>query len=213
MLTIGLTGGIASGKSTASALFQDLGVPVVDADLIAREIVKPGTPALKEIATHFGAATIRPDGTLNRDLLGQIVFKNPKKRKILNAITHPRIASLGQEKLDELCQQGHHYAIYDAALIVENSLQHHLDRLIVVWVHGPVQLARLIKRDHITSSAANRRIASQFPLSEKIKVADYLIDNSDSLNRTESQVREIHQKIISGNKGRKNNGFPTDTSQ
>lgn len=134
MRVIGLTGGIASGKSTVAAMLRALGAPIVDADLLAREVVEPGTPALAEIEARFGAEVLGPDGRLDRKRLGERVFADPGARAALNAITHPRIAQASAAALAELATAGHKVAFYEAALLVENRLHERLGGLIVVSV-------------------------------------------------------------------------------
>ncbi len=201
---IGLTGGIASGKSTVAKLFVARGAQVVDADLIAREVVKPGEPALGEIARHFGATVILPDGTLDRKALGQLVFDDLQKRLQLNAIIHPRIAERTQRELGALAQAGVPEALYEAALIVENNLYSGFDGLIVVSVDEPTQLSRLKAREGLSDQDARKRLSAQAPLSDKIKVADYVVDNSGPLAETERQVDQIWTLIRSGGPKRRN---------
>ena len=195
---IGLTGGIASGKSTASQMFSDLGVSIIDADTLAREIVQPGEPALEAIRETFGQEVIDDDGHLDRDALGSVVFADDQARAQLEAITHPRIARRMQQKAAQAREAGDPWVLYDAALIVENNLQEAFDALIVVAADPEVQIKRLIERDGISEQEARSRLDAQMPLSEKTAVADYVIDNNGSLQATRRQVERLYQIIDRG---------------
>jgi dephospho-CoA kinase len=194
---VGLTGGIASGKSTVAGMFEERGVPVIDADVIARKIVEPGQPALDEIADAFGEDVIQEDGSLDREALGTIVFGDDEARAQLNAITHPRVAQRMADRARELSEEGYRWIIYDAALIVENGIHEWLDALIVVSVDRRTQIERLIRRDNIDREDAVARIESQLPLQDKVSVADYVIDNAGTLDQTLEQVERIHACIES----------------
>lgn len=195
---IGLTGGIASGKSTVSAMLRALGAHVIDADQVAREVVAPGTPALAEIAAHFGPEVLLPDGTLDRKKLGARVFADADARKALERITHPRIAAATQQEIARLSAAGVDPVIYDAALIVENRLYTWMQGLIVVSVPHEVQVARLMIRDDIDEAAAKARIAAQLPLADKVAVATHVIDNSGVQSETEAQVRALWARLQQG---------------
>jgi dephospho-CoA kinase len=192
---IGLTGGIASGKSTVAAGFRALGAPLVDADELARRVVAPGEPALAEIALRFGPEVIASDGTLDRKRLGAIVFADPLARRALEAITHPRIAALGRGELARLAAEGHQVAIYEAALIVENRLEDGMDGLIVVSAPPAVQLARLMARDGVDQETAQARIAAQLPLADKVAAADWVIDNGGDREATAAQVAALWKQL------------------
>lgn len=194
--TVGLTGGIASGKSTVSRAFQELGVPIVDADLLAREVVEPGSEGLSEIVKVFGADVLLPDGSLDRKALGARVFADASLRAKLNAITHPRIAMLAAERMRKIAEQGVPYAIYEAALIVENGMHRGMQALVVVAVNEAAQLERLKARDALSEDEARARIASQAPLAHKLAAADYVIDNSGERHETLSRVNEVHEKLL-----------------
>ncbi len=191
----GLTGGIASGKSTVAGMLRDLGAPIVDADLLARAVVEPGSPALAEIAEHFGPEVIAADGTLDRKKLGGIVFADPEARSVLEGITHPRIAAAGRAAIAEFVAEGAEVIIYEAALIVEKKIYTAMDGLIVVSVPPRVQLERLMARDDIDEDAARSRVAAQLPLEEKVAVADYVIDNSGSIDETRERVLALWQSL------------------
>lgn len=192
---IGLTGGIASGKSTVAAMLREAGAHIVDADVLARDVVAPGTAALAEIAQRFGPELLHADGTLDRKRLGALVFADPEARRALERITHPRIAAAGQEAIARLVARGVDPVIYEAALIVENKLHSWMNGLIVVAVPPAVQLQRLMARDGLDEDAARARLAAQLPLADKIAVADHVIDNSGSLEATRAQVQALWARL------------------
>lgn len=187
MRVIGLTGGIASGKSTVSAMLRGLGAQVIDADEVAREVVEKGRPALAEIGRRFPDA-IDSDGTLNRERLGTRVFENSGDRLSLNQILHPAIQQAVFEKTTRLEALGVTLLFYDAALLIENGLESSVDGILLVVVPRALQLLRLLHRDGLTPEAAEARVASQLPLEEKVKHARWLVDNSGSLAETRAQV-------------------------
>jgi dephospho-CoA kinase len=196
-LLVGLTGGIATGKSTVSAMFAHLGAKVVDADLLAREVVMPGQPALAEIAREFGPAVLQADGQLDRKRLGAIVFADPARRRRLEEITHPAIHVRQQRILsvfEEEAWEG--VVIWDAAVLIESGGAKQMDRLVVVFADPATELRRLMARDHMSEEEARGRIATQMPVAEKAKLADYVIDNSGSRAETERQVREVYGKLL-----------------
>lgn len=188
---VGLTGGIASGKSTVAAMFRDRGVPVVDADKLAREVVAPGSEGLAEIVERFGGEVLDSDGSLDRKKLGAIVFADGDARAALDRITHPRIAMASQRELANHAGDGAALAIYEAALIVENGIHRGMAALVVVAVSIEVQLERLMARDGIDAKAATARIEAQLPLADKVAVADHVIDNSGARDATERQVEAV----------------------
>ncbi len=195
VLVFGLTGGIASGKSTVSKLLKAFGVEIVDADLLAREAVALGSPALEEIAQQLGAQFIGDDGCLLRKELGSHIFTNSESRSILNGILHPIIAKAGTRALAALKTRGLPFAIYEAPLLVENNLHHSMDGLIVVSIPAPLQIQRLQDRDQIDEEAAKARLASQLPLAQKLEFADYVIDNSGTRSETKVQVAALLEKL------------------
>jgi dephospho-CoA kinase len=191
-LLVGLTGGIATGKSTVSNMLRGLGAEIIDADLLAREVVEPGQPAWHEIVAEFGRDVVSPDGTLDRKKLGAIVFANPERRKRLEAITHPAIRAGVQARLDELAARGFAGIVfYDAAILIEALGHEDMDRLVVVVTDEATQAARLRGRDGTDDAEGRRKIASQMPLGEKAKLADYVIDNSGDREATAEQVRRV----------------------
>ncbi len=197
MRVIGLTGGIASGKSTAARTLAELGARVVDADEVAREIVAPGQPALAEIVRTFGREMLLSDGTLDRKRLGALIFADADKRRALNAITHPRIAMETQARLGRLREEGVPVAIYEAALLVENRVHEALDGLIVVVCDEATQLERLIARDGYSEADARARIAAQAPVAEKRKAATWVVDTSGPLADTKKQLARVWEEILS----------------
>lgn len=197
-LLVGLTGGITTGKSTVAAMFRALGCVVIDADLLARDVVEPGEPALAEIAREFGPGVLRSDGRLDRKALGTIVFADEGRRRRLEAIVHPRIRERLARRLDELAAQGFRgVVIFDAPVIVESGAWRTMDRLVVVVADEAAQIARLMSRDGIgRRDEALQRIRSQLPLDEKARLADHVIDNSGDLAATETRVREVHAALL-----------------
>lgn len=194
MKLYGLTGGIATGKSTVTAMFRALGLPVIDADALAREVVEPGQPALAELGARF-PGVIGPDGRLDRKKLGERVFGDPAERAALNAITHPRIRELALRRTAELAETGAPVALYDAPLLIENRLHEGMDGVILVWCPREVQRARLMARDGLTEAQAEARLASQLPIDAKRPYATWLIDNSGALEATRAQVEQVAAKL------------------
>ena len=192
---IGLTGGIASGKSTVAAMLRELGAPVVDADELARRVVEPGSAGLAAIVERFGPEVLDAAGALDRKQLGARVFADPEARAALNAITHPRIAELSQREIARHAAAGAPVVIYEAALIVENELHRGLDGLIVVSVPAEVQLERLMARDGLGEDEARARLAAQLPLADKVAVADQVIDNAGTVEETRAQVARVWEAI------------------
>lgn len=195
---IGLTGGIASGKTTVAEMFADHGVRVIDADDLAREIVQPGEPALDAIREAFGDRVLTDDGHLDREALGEVVFDDEEARERLEAITHPRIAQRMQQKAAEAREAGERWVVYDAALIVENGLEEAFEALIVVAADRDAQIRRLVERDGLDRSEAEQRIDAQLPLSEKVAVADWVVDNNGTLDETRRQVDRLFELIDRG---------------
>jgi dephospho-CoA kinase len=187
----GLTGNIGAGKSTVARMLARHGVPVIDADQVARDVVQPGQPALREIAARFGDGVLQADGSLDRKALGALVFADAGERKALNAIVHPRIAQEAAARIAALAGAGHRAAIYEAALIVENGLDRGLDGLIVVTAPEELQLARLRLRDGLSEAQARARLAAQLPAAEKVKRATFVIENHGSTSDLEAQVTKL----------------------
>lgn len=195
-LLVGLTGGIGTGKSTVSEMFRRLGAIVIDADVLAREVVERGEPALAALVREFGDV-LAPDGTLDRRRVAALVFSDPERRKRLEAIMHPAIRARFARRLDELAARGFDgIVVFDAPVLIESGGHRLMDRLIVVVTDERTQLARLIDRDGFDDAAARRRVASQMPLAEKVKLADYVIDNSGGGAETETQVRRVYEALL-----------------
>ncbi len=195
MLLFGLTGGLASGKSTVAARLRALGVPVIDADALAREVVAPGTPGLAAVAAAFGPSVLLPDGSLDRPGLAARVFSDPEQRRRLNAIVHPLIGAASAARVADLAAKGEAIACYEAALLVENGLAEGFRPLVVVAVPEAVQVARAMARDAATEEQARARIAAQLPLAAKVAAADYVIDNGGSREETERRTDEVLREI------------------
>ncbi len=177
MRIVGLTGGIASGKSTFAVELRARGVPVVDADALARAAVAPGSAALAEIARELGPDAIGPDGALDRKRVASIVFADAEARRKLEAITHPAIRRAMAEETDRLSAAGHDLAFYDVPLLYEAGLDRVLDAAVVVWAPREVQRARLVARDGLTPEEADARLAAQLPVDEKAARADFVVEN------------------------------------
>lgn len=191
-MNIGLTGGIASGKSTVSAMLTELGAALVDADRIAREVVGPGTAELSEIARAFGEDVLHEDGTLNRKRLGAIVFADAAQRKRLEQIVHPAIRRIMRQRMAELEKADpKRLVVVDVPLLFESGLQGMFERVMLVYVPPDVQLKRLMARDDLTREQALDRIGAQMPMERKRELADIIIDNSGSKDETREQVLQF----------------------
>lgn len=193
---VGLTGGIASGKSAVARVLRELGVLVVDADQLAREVVAPGSDGLAEIVSSFGREMLTPDGQLDRERLGQLVFSDPEARQTLNRITHPRVAELSMQRLAAAQDSDTSYVVYEVPLLVETGMHTGLDATVVVAAAPEVQAQRVVARDGLTAEQAQARIDAQFPLEKKIAVADYVIDNDGSVAQLEARTRALHEQLL-----------------
>ncbi|WP_437563817.1 dephospho-CoA kinase [Sorangium sp. So ce542] len=191
LVLFGLTGGLGSGKSTVAARFRAQGLPVIDADALARDVVAKGTEGLAEVVRAFGPEVLSPDGSLDRARVAAIVFDDPDKRRRLNAIVHPRIGALLLERAAELEARGEPLACYEAALLVENGVADAFRPLVVVVVPEAVQIARAMARDGATEEQVRARLAAQLPLASKVAVADHVIDNAGDRAATERQADEV----------------------
>jgi dephospho-CoA kinase len=196
-LLVGLTGGIGTGKSTVSRMFRDLGCLIIDADILAREVVEPGEPAYAKIVAEFGRGVLDSEGRIDRKKLGAMVFASEAKRKRLEEFTHPEIRKRQAGILAELVAEGFEgIVVFDAALLVETGGARNMDRLVVVSADEATQRKRLMARDNISEQEAQRKIGSQMPLVEKVRQAHYVVDNSGTREETERRVREIHQALL-----------------
>ncbi|AKP36529.1 dephospho-CoA kinase [Leuconostoc mesenteroides] len=196
MLTIGLTGGIATGKSTVSALLRQAGFPIVDADIVAREVVEPGTPTLEKIKLAFGPGII-DNGVLDRRKLGQIVFEDGAQLKKLNDIMQPAISSAMADKINFWRLQNVPILVLDVPLLFERDYDKNklVDKIIVVTASEEIQLSRLENRDQLSNMEARNRVKAQLPMSQKIARADYVIDNNGRIEELQEQVTVLIKKI------------------
>lgn len=190
-MIIGLTGSIASGKSTVAKMLEGYHLPIVDADLVARQVVEPGTETLVKIVEAFGEGVIKKDGSMDREKVGSIIFHEPAKRKMLNDIIHPAIRVEMIRQRDEFLEQGAPHVVMDIPLLFESKLQHFVDKILVVSVKEGIQLERLMKRNHLSEEEARARIASQLPISVKEKGADAVIYNNEDIEATARQLEGI----------------------
>lgn len=188
-LVVGVTGGIATGKSTVVKCFEEAGIPIIDADIVAREVVEPGMPGLEKIKTVFGPEVINPDGTLARKKLGKIIFADDNKRELLNRSLGPFIRKEILRQI-EVMKAKADLVIVDIPLLYETGYESLLDQVAVVYLPESIQLQRLMKRDHLTSIEAQQRINSQMPIEEKRKRADILFDNQGTIEEVKTQVQE-----------------------
>src|SRR5690625_2774837 len=191
---IGLTGGIASGKTTISEMFAQWDIPVVDADVISKEVVEVGKEAYKAIVDAFGEDILLANDEINRKKLGKIIFADEAKRETLNQIVHPAVRKEMLSQRDAYLRDGHDCIVLDIPLLFESNLTHLVDKTIVVAVKEPVQLERLIKRNKLSEHDAKQRINSQMPLSEKEKLADEVIDNNGEIESSCEQLKNILRK-------------------
>ena len=195
MKLVGLTGGIASGKSTVAKILERLGAAIVDADVLSLEVVEPGQAAWHDIVSAFGDGVLQSDQTLDRQKLRTIIFNNSAARKQLEAIIHPRVRALAEQRIREHSEAGYAVVIYVVPLLFEGNLQDGLRPVILVACDVNVQRQRLVERDHLDRTAAQKHIEAQMSLEEKRRLADYVIENNGSLNDLERQVREVLAKI------------------
>lgn len=196
MILVGLTGGIASGKSTASKIFKKLGAYIIDADVLAREVVEPLKPAWRDIVKNFGKEILIKDNSINRRKLAEIIFNNKKKRELLNTIVHPRVLKRAKEIEKGIAKKDPDAVIiFDAALLIESGAYKKMDKNIVVYADEDVQVKRLMKRDGLTRDEAIKRIKAQMPLREKVRFADYIIDGNKMLNMVKKQIKTALMRL------------------
>lgn len=199
-MIIGLTGGIVGGKSTVASMFRDLGAKIVDVDKLGHSVILPHRPAWEKIIRLFGKDILRNDLTIERKKLGKIVFTNPTLLKKLNKITHPEIIILIKREINlakNKTNSQEKILIIDAALIYEAKIDKLMDKIIVVYINKDEQVKRLVKRNNLSKEETLQRIKSQMSMKEKVKIADYVIDNSNSLDKTKEQVEKIWKKLVS----------------
>ena len=195
MLNVALTGGIATGKSFCLSRFAALGVPVIDADVLARDVVAPGSSALDAIGQRFGAGVLLPGGALDRAALGRIVFADPAARADLEAIIHPQVYRAIREWSVNL-PAGTHLAIADIPLLFETGHHHDFDRIVVSACEPAEQIRRLLARDRLSEADARARLDAQWPIADKIARAHYVIWTDGTLSETEGQVRTVYELLI-----------------
>lgn len=196
MILIGLTGGVATGKSTVAKMFERCGAIVIDADKLAREVVRPGKPAWREIVRRFGTSVLNGDQTINRQILGQIVFQNRTKRRQLERIIHPRVAHEQARLTRQAARQDPKaIVIYDVPLLFEAGIDKRVDKTVVVTTDRETQIARLKKRNGLTRSEALRRIKSQMPLTLKRRHADYVLDGTKQPRRLANDVNQLFKSF------------------
>lgn len=191
-MLIGLTGGIATGKSTAAKLFEQHGIPVVDADVVSRQMVEKGSGGLQKIVNHFGKTILNEDGTLNRKKLGELIFNDSSLRQQLNEILHPLIREEMNRQTTHLLKTNQH-VIQDIPLLFENKLEQHFDLVIVVYIDQQEQIKRLQQRDDISYEAALSKVKSQAPIEDKKALADIVLNNHGTIDALEEQVNETIQ--------------------
>ncbi|MEW6542247.1 MAG: dephospho-CoA kinase [Nitrospirota bacterium] len=196
MILVGLTGSLATGKSTVARLFRDCGAHVIDADDLARQVVQPGRPAWKDIVKTFGRQVLRPDRTLDRSALARLVFGDRAKLARLNAIVHPRVAREQARLTREIAGKDRHAVIvYDVPLLFEAGAHRRMDKTVVVTADRATQLARLTKRNGFTRAEALRRLRAQMPLAKKIRLADYVLDGTLPLPQLRAAVHTLFQTL------------------
>lgn len=196
MLKVGLTGGIATGKSFVLSVLSELGCEVMDADQTAREVVEPGQPAFEEIFAHFGSEVVGADGRLDRPKLGAIVFNDPAQREKLNSIVHPKVFEAQARWMAEVeARNPQAVVIIDAALMIETGSYRRFDKVVVVYCEPELQLQRLMARNNMTQEEATARISSQMPSAEKLKFADFSINTSQGFEDTRLQTVALYEQL------------------
>lgn len=191
----GLTGGIATGKSTAKKLLESLGVPVIDADQISHRLSSVGEPGYLKIVSHFGRQILKADQSLDRKKLGQLIFSEPQQKDALESILHPLIQKEVQAERLILEARGVSIGFYDVPLLFEKNLAPQFDQVVLVWCDPKTQLARLTLRSNFTTAEAELRIKNQMPLVDKVAASDYCLDNSGSVHELEIQVKKLLARL------------------
>ncbi|MCK4390144.1 MAG: dephospho-CoA kinase [Desulfobacterales bacterium] len=195
-LLLGVTGGIASGKSTVAHMLKEMGAPIIDFDLIARQVVEPGKPAYKQIIEYFGKQVLQEDGSLDRKKLSKIVFRDFEKRKKLESFTHPPIYEEFLKQVNWIAEKDPEAIIQVAIpLLVESNLQYMFHKLLIVYIPEEQQIARLIERDGISKEEAANILKAQLPIDEKVGYADFVIHNEGSVEETKKQVEHVWQTL------------------
>lgn len=196
MQVIGLTGGIATGKSTVSAILKNAGAVIIDADRIARRVVKKNLPAYRQILAHFGESVLLPDGEINRAALGNLIFSDSRKKQLLNSIVHPHVQKETDRQLRHIAKKKPNaLVILDIPLLLEAGMRKDFSEVIVVYAPEHIQIKRLMERDHISQEDALARIRSQMPIEKKKSLATMVIDNSGPIEDTRKQTLEILQRL------------------
>ena len=193
-LVIGLTGGIASGKSTVSNMLKEMDITVIDADVEARLAVEKGEPAYQKIVAEFGQDILLPGGEIDRQKLGSIIFHNAEKRQLLNGMVHPEVRKRMKDQAEAAMERGEQVIVLDIPLLFESKLTFMVEKTILVFVDRAVQLQRLMERNNLTLEDAEARVNSQMPLAEKVALADAVIDNNGTVEETREQLIEILRK-------------------
>lgn len=195
-LLLGVTGGIASGKTMVAKMLEKLGAPLIDFDLLARQVVEPGKPAFKEIVDYFGKQILQEDGTLDRKKLSKIIFQDPRKRKKLESLTHPPIYEAFLKQVNAIADKDP-AAIIQAVvpLLIEKSLQSMFDKVLVVYVPQEQQIERLTRRDSISKEEAAHMLRAQLPIDEKLQYADFVVNNEGPMEETKKQVEEVWREL------------------
>jgi dephospho-CoA kinase len=195
VLLVGLTGGIATGKSTVTGMLRELGAAVLDADAVVYDLLEPGGDAVEAIVETFGPRFRGQGGGIDRAALAELVFDDEGQRERLERIVHPLVQEESGRRLEAMAASGAKILLYDAALLVETGRHREFDRLVVVVTRPEIQLARLMERDRLDPDAAAARVRSQLPLEQKVAVADYVIDNSGPWHATRRRVAEVHRRL------------------
>jgi dephospho-CoA kinase len=195
---IALTGGIASGKTWVRARFEDLGVPTIDSDALAREVVAPGTPGLAAVVGRFGREVLLPSGALDRKKLGRIVFADDEARRALEAIVHPEVHRATEQWFASLDPRTHPFAIADIPLLYETGRDRDFDEVIVAATDPETQVRRVMQRDGLSEPETRQRLAAQLPIEEKAAKADHVIRTDGTHDETDEQVKRLWKKLVGG---------------
>jgi dephospho-CoA kinase len=195
MLLIGLTGNIASGKSTVARLLSERGATIIDADVLARRVVEPGMPAFDEIVRRWGRQVVAPDGSLDRDVLRRLVFSQHEKLEELNEIVHPEVAAYRDRLVEEARQRGDRLVVQDIPLLFERGIVEQFDRIVLVDAPRPVRLERLMRERGLTETESMDMITAQMPAELKRARADYIIENTGTVRELEERVSEVWQAL------------------